>query len=128
MSAKAKQPNPAAVDAWLARLPHDQRAALERLRNQIRAAAPEAVETVGYGIPMFYVGTTPLVGFNAAKNHVALTVASGTLFDTMGADLEGYDTAKGTLRFTPSRPLPAALVKKLVKARLAEQAAGKTVS
>lgn len=122
--AKTKEPNPAAVDAWLAGLPEDQRSALQRLREQIRAAAPDAVETIGYGIPMFYVGTTPLVGFNAARNHIALTVASGTLFDTMRADLDGYDTAKGTVRFTPDRPLPAGLVKKLVRARLAEHAAG----
>ena len=121
--AARKEADPAAVEAFLARLPDDQRAALERLRSQIRAAAPEAVERIGYGMPMFYVGTTPLVGFSAWKNHCAFYGASGTLLDGFAKELEGYETAKGTIRFTPERPLPAALVKKLVKARLAEQAA-----
>lgn len=121
---KSKQPDPAAVDAWLARLPDDQRAALQRLREQIRAAAPDAVETIAYGVPMYYAGTTPLLGLGAFRNHVSLGVGSAT-FDALRADLEGYDTAKGTIRFVPSRPLPAALVKKIVKARIALHAAGR---
>jgi uncharacterized protein YdhG (YjbR/CyaY superfamily) len=121
--AKAKEPNPAAVDAWLARLPTDQRAALQRLREQIRAAAPDTVETIAWGVPIYYVGTTPLLGFNAFKDHVSLGVGSETL-DTMRADLEGHDTAKGTVRFSADRPLAAALVRKIVKARIALQAAG----
>jgi len=124
MAAKAKEPNPAAVDAWLARLPDDQRTALHRLREQIRAAAPGAVETIAYGVPMYYMGTTPLLGFNAFKDHVSLGVGSATL-DTMRAELDGYDTAKGTVRFSPDRPLPAALVRKMVKARIAQHATGK---
>ncbi len=127
MAAKAKAPNPAAVDAWLATLPNNQRAALQRLREQIRAAAPEAVETIAYGVPMFYVGSTPLLGFNAFTNHVSLGVGSGTL-DPMRAELEGYDTAKGTVRFSPDLPLPAGLVRKIVKARIALHAAGKPAS
>ena len=119
MAAKPKAPNPAAVDAWLAKLPDDQRAALQRLRAQIRAAAPGAVETIAWNVPMFYVGMTPLLGLAAFKNHLSLGVGSQTL-DTMRADLEGYDTAKGTIRFSPDQPLPAALVKKIVKARIAE--------
>ena len=124
MAAKAKEPNPAAVDAWLAKLPKDQRAALQRLREQVRAAAPDAVETIAYGVPMFYAGTALLLGFNAFKHHVSLGVGSATLV-TMRAELEGYDAAKDTVRFTPDRPLPASLVRKIVKTRLALHAAGK---
>lgn len=123
--AKAKEANPAAVDAWLAQLPDDQRAALQRLREQLRSAAPEAVETLAYGVPMFYIGTTSLFGLSAAKSHVALGVGSETL-DAMRAELDGFDAAKGIVRFTPDKPLPEALVSKLVKARIAQHAAGKT--
>jgi uncharacterized protein YdhG (YjbR/CyaY superfamily) len=122
MPGRKKEQDREAVDAFLAKLPADQRKALERLRAQIRAAAPEAVERIGYGMPMFYVGTSPLVGFSAWKNHCALYGASGTLFDAFEGDLESYETSKGTIRFSPGRPLPASLVKRLVKARLAEHA------
>jgi uncharacterized protein YdhG (YjbR/CyaY superfamily) len=118
MAPKSKEPNPAAVDAWLAKLPKDQRAVLQRMREQVRAAAPMLVETIAYGVPIFYAGTTPLLGFNAFKHHVSVGVGSATI-DAVRADLEGYDTAKDTIRFTADRPLPAALVKKIVKARLA---------
>lgn len=116
--AKAKEPNPAAVDAWLAKLPADQREALQRVREAIRAAAPEATETVAYNVPMYYAGTTPLLGFNAFKHHLSLGVGSKTIA-AVGAQLDGYDTMKDTIRFTPARPLPAALVKKVVRARIA---------
>ena len=116
--AQAKEPNPAAVDAWLAKLPAAQRRALQRLRDLIRETAPTAVETIAYGVPMFYAGTTPLLGFNAFQQHLSLGIGSATL-DAMRADLEGYDAAKDTVRFTPERPLPAALVRKLVRRRLA---------
>ncbi|MEX2458801.1 MAG: DUF1801 domain-containing protein [Actinomycetota bacterium] len=122
MPGRDRQADAAAVDAFLARLPEDQRAALERLRRQIRSAAPEAVERIGYGMPMFYVGTSPLVGFSAWKNHLGFYGASGTLLGPFARALEGYETSKGTVRFTPERPLAAALVRKLVKARLAEHA------
>ena len=122
MPTRKKEQDSEAVDAFLAKLPEDQRAALERLRRQIRAAAPEAIERISYGMPMFYVGTSPLVGFSAWKRHCAFYGASGTLLDRFEGELQGYETAKGTIRFTPDRPLPAALVKKLVQARLAEHA------
>lgn len=119
---KGKTPDPAAVDAWLARLPEDQRAALERLRKQIRAAAPEAVETIAYGVPMYYLGTTQVLGFGAFKHHVTLGVGHETL-DTMRDELASFDVAKDTIRFTPEEPLPAALVKKLVRRCMALHAA-----
>ena len=124
MAAKAKESNPAAVDQWLAKLPDDQRKALQQLREQIRAAAPAVVETIAYNVPMFYLGTTAVLGFSVAKNHVALGVGSETL-DTLKADLAGYDTAKDIIRFSPDQPLPAALVNKIVKARIVQHAADK---
>lgn len=127
MATKTKEPNPVAVDEWLASLPDDQRAALQQLREQIRAAAPELVETIAYGVPMFYVGTTPILGLSAAKHHVALGVGSETL-DTLQAELAGYDRAKDIVRFPPDRPLPAALVGKIVKARIAQHAVDKVGS
>ena len=124
MAAKAKEPNPEAVDDWLARLPKDQRATLQRLRELIRAAAPDAVETIAYGVPMFYAGTTALLGLNAFTSHMSLGVGSATL-GAVRAELAGWDAAKDTVRFTSDRPLPAALVRKIVKARIALYAAGK---
>jgi uncharacterized protein YdhG (YjbR/CyaY superfamily) len=121
---KSKAPNPAGVDAWLAKLPDDQREALERLRQQIRAAAPEAVETIAYGVPMFYMGTTQLLGFGAFTHHVTFGVGHETL-DTMRDALEGYDVLKDTIRFTPDKPLSAAIVKQLVRTRVAQYADGK---
>jgi uncharacterized protein YdhG (YjbR/CyaY superfamily) len=125
MPGREKEGDREAVDAFLARLPDDQRTALERLRRQIRSAAPKAVERIGYGMPMFYMGTSPLVGFSAWKNHLGFYGASSSLLGPFATDLEGYETSKGTVRFTPDRPLPAALVKKLVKARLAEHDASR---
>ena len=119
---KGKTPDPAAVDAWLAKLPEAQRVALERLRTQIRAAAPEAVETIAYGVPMYYVGTTQVLGFGAFKHHVTLGVGHETL-DPMREELASFDVAKDTIRFTPEEPLPAALVKKLVRRCMALHAA-----
>lgn len=123
-SVKAKESNPAAVDAWLAKLPSEQREALQRMREQVQAASRELVETLAYGVPMYYVGTTQVLGFGAFKSHLTIGLGSETI-DTLRAELEGFDTTQGTVRFTPERPLPAALVKRLVKTRLALHAASK---
>ena len=114
MSAKQKT-----IDEYLGGVSDEQRAALEDLRKKIQAAAPKAEECISYGIPTFRLGK-PLVGFGAAKKHCAFYVMSGTVLDGFAEELKGYDTSKGTIRFQPDRPLPAALVKKLVKARLLE--------
>jgi uncharacterized protein YdhG (YjbR/CyaY superfamily) len=108
------------VDAYLSTVPEEMRDALEKLRRTIRAAAPTATERIGYGIPMFYQQGRPLVGFAAAKNHCGFYCTSPALMDAMKKELEPYDTSKGTIRFPPDKPLPAALVKKIVKARIAE--------
>jgi uncharacterized protein YdhG (YjbR/CyaY superfamily) len=108
------------VDAYLATVPEEMRRALEKLRRTIRAAAPTATERIGYGIPMFYQQGRPLVGFAAAKKHCGFYCTSPALMESMKKELEPYDTSKGTIRFPPSKPLPAALVKKIVKGRIAE--------
>ena len=124
MSPAARPADPsepsAEVDAFLARLPDDARAALERLRRTIRAAAPEAAEGVGYGVPMFRYGGRPLVSFGAGKAHCSFYVQSPAVIDAFGDELTGYDTSTGTIRFKASEPLPDELVTRLVHARLAE--------
>jgi uncharacterized protein YdhG (YjbR/CyaY superfamily) len=107
------------VDDYLAAVPTEARAALEKLRKTIRAAAPKATETISYQIPTFkYHG--PLVAFAAFKGHCGFYVMSPSVLDAHSDELESYDTAKATIRFRADQPLPAALVKKLVKARIAE--------
>lgn len=108
------------VDTFLAALPDEVRGALQGLRETIRAAAPEAEERIGYGVPAFYYKKRPLVSYGAGKDHCSFYVQSPGVMDANRAELEGYDTAKGTVRFRADSPLPAALVEKLVKARIAE--------
>ena len=111
------------VDALLAELPDEVRTALERLREIIAAAAPEAVETIGYGVPAFKYRGRPLVSFGAGKTgkrHCAFYVQSPAVMDAHRDEVAGYDTSAGTIRFQPSEPLPADLVTKLVHARIAE--------
>lgn len=114
----------AEIDAVLAALPDEQRAALEELRQMIGVVAPAATEGISYSVPAFRYRGRPLVSFAAAKSHCALYVMSPAVVDAHRADLQGYDTSKGTIRFRPGQPLPAALVGKLVRARMRETDAG----
>jgi uncharacterized protein YdhG (YjbR/CyaY superfamily) len=107
------------VDDYLATVPEHPRAALQELRATIRAAAPKATERIGYGIPMFYQ-QGPLVGLGASKNHCSFYVMSPAVMDSHKDELTAYDTSKGTIRFHADGPLPAALVRKLVNARIEE--------
>jgi uncharacterized protein YdhG (YjbR/CyaY superfamily) len=114
-------PAPSAeVDAFLAALPDEQRTALEQLRQAIRGVVPDAVESVSYGVPAFKYRGRPLVSFGAGKGHCSFYVQSPAVMEAHKDELAGYDTAAGTVRFQPGEPLPAALVEKLVKARMAE--------
>lgn len=109
------------VDAYIAAAPAEMRAGLEQLRKSIRAAAPKAEEGISYGVPTYkYRGM--LVSFGAAKNHLSFYGASTELLGGLAGELAAYDTAntKGTIRFSPDKPIPAALIKKLVKMRVAE--------
>ncbi len=113
---------PRTIDEYLAPLSSEKRAALEKLRRAIRSAAPRAEECISYGIPAFRLGGRLFVAFGAASKHCAFYPGAAPLKDFEN-DLVGYDTSKGTIRFPPDRPLPAALVKKLVRARIAEHTA-----
>jgi len=114
---------PTSVDDYLAALPEEPRAALEKLRKTIKAAAPEATETISYQMPTFKDQGRFLVSYAAFKNHCSLFPASGAVMEALGEELKPYFSGKGTLRFTADKPIPAALVKKIVKARLEENAA-----
>jgi uncharacterized protein YdhG (YjbR/CyaY superfamily) len=110
---------PKTINDYLDGLNSGQREALEKLRRAIKAAAPDAEECISYGIPAFrYMGM--LVGFGAAANHCSFFLMSGTTVTEHQDLLKNYDASKGTIRFSPARPLPVTLVKKLVKARMAE--------
>jgi uncharacterized protein YdhG (YjbR/CyaY superfamily) len=108
------------IDEYLAHLNEDKRAALERLRKTIRAAAPRAEECISYTVPAFRLDGKPLVAFGATANHCAFYPMSGTIVQAHKDELKDYDTSKGTIRFQTDNPLPASLVRKLVKARIAE--------
>lgn len=112
---------PRSIDEYLAALSDDKRAALEKLRKAIRAAAPEAEECISYRLPAFRQDGM-LVAFGARANHCAFYLMSASTVADHKAELEDYDTSKGTIRFPAEKPLPAALVRKLVEARIAENA------
>lgn len=113
-------PVAASVDEFLATVPPDKRAALEDLRKVIGAAAPDAMELINYGVPMFRLNGKNLVSDAAARDHCSFYVQSPAVMEAHAADLKGYETTKGTVHFSPDKPIPAALVTKLVKARIAE--------
>ena len=111
------------VEAYLNQVPEPARGTLEKLRATIRAAAPkDAAECISYGMPAFrYKGA--LVGYAAFKKHCSFFPMSASLLDEFADDLKGYRTAKGTLQFAQDKPLPAALVKRMVKARVQQNEA-----
>ena len=117
-----KPAKPQTIDEYLAPLDDDKRAALQKLRRDIRSAAPGAEECISYQIPAFRLRGRLLVGFGAAVNHCAFYPGAYPI-EAHADALKAYDTSKGTIRFAPDRPLPATLVRKLVRARIAEYSA-----
>jgi len=111
---------PASVDEYLAAIPEAPRAALEKLRATIKAAAPEATETISYQMPAFKLDGRFLVSYAAFKNHCSLFPASEKVLEAHGEALKPYFAGKGTIRFTVEQPIPAALVRKIVKTRVKE--------
>jgi uncharacterized protein YdhG (YjbR/CyaY superfamily) len=111
---------PTTIDDYLAPLSPQQRGALEKLRKAIKAAAPGAEECISYQIPTFRLGGRMLVSFGAWTTHCAFYPGSTPVL-AHEAELAAYDTSKGTIRFRAARPLPAKLVRKLVKTRIAER-------
>jgi uncharacterized protein YdhG (YjbR/CyaY superfamily) len=118
-----KKPKPKAntIDAYLAPLSIEKRTALEKLRKAIKAAAPKAEECISYQIPAFRLGGRLLVAFGAAAKHCAFYPGAYPL-EAHKKELKAYDTSKGTIRFQADSPLPATLVRKLVRTRIAEYA------
>lgn len=113
---------PRTIDEYLAPLSVEKRAALEKLRRAIQAAAPKAEECISYGIPTFRLGGMMLVSFGAAAKHCAFYPGAHPV-RAHQKELKAYDSSKGTVRFQPDRPLPATLVRKLVRTRAAERTA-----
>jgi len=132
-----KSAPPTDVDGYLAAVPDEARAAIEQLRKTIKAAAPEATEVISYRIPTFKLHGRPLVAFSASKsalgtdkwspkNHCAFHLMSPPLMEALKDELKPYDTTTATIRFPAGKPLPEALVTRLVKARIEEnEASGK---
>jgi uncharacterized protein YdhG (YjbR/CyaY superfamily) len=116
----AKMKKYGTVEEYLADQPEDVRATLEHVRRSVRAAAPNATEKIGYGMPGFYVDGHPLVYYSAFKAHCSLFPASGAVIERFADELKGYGLAKGTIRFPVGEPLPRPLVKKIVKEKLKE--------
>ena len=110
-------------DEYLASVREEQCAVLQKLRETIQEAAPGAVECISYGLAAFKLDGKPLVAYGGAARHCALYPMSAATIDAYHEELASYDTSKGTIRFQPDRPLQAALVRKLVKARIAENEA-----
>jgi uncharacterized protein YdhG (YjbR/CyaY superfamily) len=114
---------PRTIDEYLAAVDGGQRAALEKLRRIILSAAPGAEECISYQLPAFRLNGRLIVCFGAWAQHCALYPMSAAWIAAHREALAGFETSKGTIRFSPSRPLPAALVRKLVRDRIAQNAA-----
>ena len=111
---------PKTVDEYLTGLPEPARSTLQHIREVIRSVVPkETIEVISYRIPMFkYRGM--LVGYAAFAKHCSLFPTGSGVLDGFEKELKGYRTSKGTIQFPPDKPLPDALIKKIVKARVAE--------
>jgi uncharacterized protein YdhG (YjbR/CyaY superfamily) len=111
---------PTTIDEYLATVKGERRAALDKLRKTIRAIIPKAEECISYRMPAFRLDGRIVAGFAATTKGCSYFPFSGTTLRTLARDLEGYSGTKSSLHFDPSKPLPATLVRKLVKARIAE--------
>jgi len=119
-TANKLQDGPEGVETYLAKVPEPARTTLQKVRATIRSAVPkDATEGLSYGMPAFrYKGA--LVAYGAFKDHCSFFPMQASLIDQMQEELAGYRTSKGTLQFPVDKPLPAALLKKMVKTRVAE--------
>ena len=118
---------PTTIDEYLATLNNDTRTALQDLRDIIRAVVPQAEECISYQLPAFRLDGKLLVGFGATQNHCALYLMSSSTLETYKEELRDYQTSKGAIRSQPDHPIPTSLVRKLIKARIRENAAQQSV-
>ena len=118
--AATKKAVPKTVAGYIAAAPTEQRAALEKLRKTINAAAPKATEGLSYGIVGFKQNGKNVAYFGSWKAHIALYGVGGSVIDAHAAELRPYVQSKGTIQFPADEPIPYGLVTKLVKARVAE--------
>ena len=118
-AAPAKATKPKTHDDYLAAVTEEKRGALQKLRRAIKAAAPKAEECISYQIPAFRLNRKFLVAYGAATNHCAFY--PGSTVNALKDELKGYNTSKGTIRFPADKPLPTALVRKLVRLRIEEK-------
>ncbi len=110
----------ATVDDYMARLPDDRRAAMQELRQTIRAAAPQAVEAISYNMPAFRLDGRFFVSYEAYKKHYSLFPWTDAMVEALGDDLKRYATGKGTIQFPADEPLPLGLVRRIIAFRLQE--------
>jgi uncharacterized protein YdhG (YjbR/CyaY superfamily) len=108
------------IDVYLAKVSGNKRVALDKLRKTIRSIVPKAEECISYGMPAFRLDGTVIAGFQATAKGCSYYPFSGTTLRTLADDLRGYDQTKSALHFSPDQPLPATLVRRLIKARIAE--------
>ena len=108
------------MDDYLDGLPPEQREALARVRDIVDRVAPDAEEGESYGMPAFLYAGRPLLGFRAAKKHLSVFPFSPAAIDAVEGRLEGFDRSKGTIRFSPDRPVPEEVLTDLVRARKEE--------
>ena len=107
-------------DDYLATVPDAQRAELERIRELVRRTVPDAEEGTSYGMPAFKYRQRPLLGFRASKNHLSVFPFSPDAIDAARGALAGFDLSKGTIRFTPEKPIPERALEQLLRHRLRE--------
>ena len=111
------------IDAYLSTVADaEQKAALQKLRQAIQKIVPQSEETISYGLPAFSLDGKAFAAFAAAKKHCSLFPMSGSVVGKLSKDLKNFETSKGSIHFQPDKPIPAPLLRKIIKMRLAENA------
>jgi uncharacterized protein YdhG (YjbR/CyaY superfamily) len=114
------KPRPSTIDEYLGSVPEDRRRALEDLRTKIRSIVPSAKECISYRIPAFRLNGEVIAGFCATSKGCSYFPFSGSTLKALARDVSSYDQTKSSLHFSPEKPLPLALVRKLVNTRIKE--------
>ena len=109
--------SPRDVDAYLASVPEPQRTTLQRVRASIRAIVPEAQECIAYNMPAYRIDGKVVAGFASFKNHCSYLPHSGSVLSELAGELSAYECTQGSLHFAVDKPLPKALVRRLIVTR-----------